>query len=1167
MGKKNESTTKFKADISNLKAGITQANSLIKSANAEFKNATAGMDNWSKSADGLEAKITQLDKTFSAQETIVKNLKEQYRLVCQQEGENSASAQQLADKINNAEARLKNTESQLVKYKDALAKVQTPTAELNAKIENQTADLKQLKDKYADVIIKEGENSASAKDLAGKIGDLSGELKENKEKLQDAKDKAEDLDKSFDDAGEAAEDSAEKNKDAANGGYTIMKDVLADLASTAIKEVVGGFKDMVSAAKEAYSETDAAIDVIVRKTGATGDALTKYKDAYNKVMSNVKTKAEDAGAAVGEIATRFKISDTDKLAEMSEAFIKFADINDLDVNSAVIDVAKAMKSANVKTENYSDILDLLTKSGQETGISVSTLTNQIITNGATLRKMGFDTETMIALLANMEDQGLDVSSMLAGFKTATKTWTKEGKNANKELKSLAKRLANSKTSAKATTEAMTLFGKSGTAVVEAMKNGKLSVSEMTDTLSKSSGTVKDTYEEIEDAGDKITIKMQQVKSKVGTSVSDFLSEHEREIGNFLDNVTGGFNELLDEYGDDIIDFAEKLARGFSTGFDWIVNHGDFVTTTLDTLGTIIVTKFAYSTIKNIASGVGGFFSSLKNFNADAIGTAISLVAGIATAAYDTYKNSMDAKYGISEMQKKAEESRSDFDEFKKSIENVAGQADSAATNEQRLKEKLLNLVDPMGKVKEGHEKEAQALANELNEELGANIKIRDNEIENLDKTIKLIDDLIEKKRAEAMMSGYKDTYTKALSEQSKKYAEYQAQKEKVKSLEAGRKKDEVNNEDYQKAINELEALKNDYETYTSTIELYEEAMTASANKNYKQMSICLDGIAGNIKTASAVSVLSLETQLSKSKYTYEQLIKESEKSEAGITQVQIDAAYDRYLLSAKEYDKGIALAKEKGSKEIEQYGLSVKAQTPLAEQAAKGVVDATTNELEKGAKKVSEKGKKIARSCNSAIDAEKGNAKATAWNFAASSYEGLTSFFAKYKFSDVAMNAVRGYLNELANPKNLRSAALAAANLGVTTLKGVSESLAVRSPSREMAKIGKFTIAGYVNELLGGRSEVAEAAKAVANSVLKEFDNDLNIKANIGFNLKSLDNIKRSIQTNPVQQNYERLSPTQSKGNTINNYTQNNYSPKALNNAEIYRQTKNALAYVKNKGW
>ena len=48
MPANNETTTKFKVDISDLKKGIQDANREIKLANSEFKAASAGMDNWAK---------------------------------------------------------------------------------------------------------------------------------------------------------------------------------------------------------------------------------------------------------------------------------------------------------------------------------------------------------------------------------------------------------------------------------------------------------------------------------------------------------------------------------------------------------------------------------------------------------------------------------------------------------------------------------------------------------------------------------------------------------------------------------------------------------------------------------------------------------------------------------------------------------------------------------------------------------------------------------------------------------------------------------------------------------------------------------------------------------------------------------------------------------------
>ena len=64
MPKGEDVTTKFKVDISELKKGITEANKNIKLANAEFKAASAGMDDWTKSSDGLSAKLKQLNSVL-----------------------------------------------------------------------------------------------------------------------------------------------------------------------------------------------------------------------------------------------------------------------------------------------------------------------------------------------------------------------------------------------------------------------------------------------------------------------------------------------------------------------------------------------------------------------------------------------------------------------------------------------------------------------------------------------------------------------------------------------------------------------------------------------------------------------------------------------------------------------------------------------------------------------------------------------------------------------------------------------------------------------------------------------------------------------------------------------------------------------------------------------
>ena len=58
-------------DVSDIKEGVKEVNKIIQSSKDEFKNATAGMDMWSKSSEGLNAKLSSLGKQLSAQEKLV----------------------------------------------------------------------------------------------------------------------------------------------------------------------------------------------------------------------------------------------------------------------------------------------------------------------------------------------------------------------------------------------------------------------------------------------------------------------------------------------------------------------------------------------------------------------------------------------------------------------------------------------------------------------------------------------------------------------------------------------------------------------------------------------------------------------------------------------------------------------------------------------------------------------------------------------------------------------------------------------------------------------------------------------------------------------------------------------------------------------------------------
>ena len=395
MAKDTETTTKFKADISELKAAFQEASRQVRLANSEFKAATAGMDNWNKSADGLSAKITQLNGVLSAQKSQLSSLEKQYALTVQQQGANSKGAEELAIKINKQKAAIGNTEKELDKYNKSLSDLtqeekQSESAidALNKTISDQQSDLAALKSKYADLVISQGATSKEAKQTAKEIKTLSGELADNKSKLSDAEKAADDLDKSLEEAGDAAESSGE--------GFTVLKGALASLLADGIKGVVSGLKDLATDSSNAYAQFAAA-------TGTATDAMGDYETAIKNVYkNNFGESLEDVAEKMAKVKEVTGEIDPTNLQKMTEKAMTLEDVFGMDMSESLRGVQSLMNHFGISSEEAFDLMS----SGAQQGLNYSDeLGDNIAEYSGKFAEAGFSAEEYFQYLQNGSQGG------------------------------------------------------------------------------------------------------------------------------------------------------------------------------------------------------------------------------------------------------------------------------------------------------------------------------------------------------------------------------------------------------------------------------------------------------------------------------------------------------------------------------------------------------------------------------------------------------------------------------------------------------------------------------------------------------------------------------------------------------------------------------------------
>lgn len=322
--------------------------------------------------------------------------------------------------------------------------------------------------------------------------------------------------------------------------------------STAVTAPIVG---LGAASIAAFNEIDKGMDIIVSKTGASGKELKSMQDSMKKLATSIPTDFETAGAAIGEVNTRFGLTG-DKLEELSSKFIKFAKLNNVDVSSAIDNTQKVISAFGLKAEDTSSLLDTLNAVGQRTGISMDTLAKSMVTNAASLQQLGFSASDAANFLGNVEISGADTSQVMTGLTKALSSATANGKSMKEALSEIQNKMVNAKTDTEGLQFAYELFGKrAGGAIYQACKNGSLSFEELGTSLKDNIGNIDKTFKETLDPIDEFKMSMNSLKvvgAEVGSSLLTILRPAIEKISSVLKSLSEKWNSLSPGMQDAII---------------------------------------------------------------------------------------------------------------------------------------------------------------------------------------------------------------------------------------------------------------------------------------------------------------------------------------------------------------------------------------------------------------------------------------------------------------------------------------------------------------------------------------------------------------------------------------------------------------------------------------
>lgn len=522
----------------------------------------------------------------------------------------------LQDALKGVESKLKQTQAAL-KDTNRLLKLDPGNVELLSQKQRQLTDaiqgteekLKTLKDAAADAErqLADGTMSQAQYDA------LQREIAETEQSLRSLKDEMSEFGSV---AAQQIAAAGEKVKD--------FGDKTTQAGTAMTKYVTGPIVAVGAASVAAFNEVDEGLDIIVKKTGATGEALEAMEDAAKNLATSIPTDFKTAGEAVGEVNTRFEVTGKE-LEDLSGKFIKFAQLNDTSVSSSIDQVQAAMAAFGVSGDRAGDVLDILNKAAQNTGVDISKLTGDLTSNATTLREMGFHLSSATGFLASLNKNGVDASGVMTGLKTALKNATKDGVSMEKALSDLTAKIKGAKSETKAMQIATDLFGaKAAPQMVKAIREGRLSFEELANSVTDFGGSVDDTFEATLDPMDEFKTTLNELKI-VGMELVSAAAPLIKSLAGGLKNAVSGLRSAWEGLSPQMQQTIIKLA-GVAAAVGPVLSIGGKLVSGVGTLMTLAPKLVsAFNAVKTAFAAVSAVLA------ANPIALVIAAVAALVAA--------------------------------------------------------------------------------------------------------------------------------------------------------------------------------------------------------------------------------------------------------------------------------------------------------------------------------------------------------------------------------------------------------------------------------------------------------------------------------------------------------------------------------------------------------
>lgn len=594
--KSSEVQVTFKAQTAEFNDGIKKMNSQMTVLRAELKLNAEQLKSNADDTTLLQQRQGLLENELDKSQKKIELQNEKLRKAKEIFGEDSAEVEKLTTQIINGQVAHEKIRQELEKVNQKLKEqgiastgAATEYQKLTAKISEQEQKLNGLKREYTNIVLEQGNESSEAKKLQSEMEKLSKNLNENKDKLRQARQATEEAATAYSDLGNEAENSGSDAEGAAEG-YTVAKDVIADLASNAIQVAIDKFEEL-------SVEAGAAFDKMQAKVGASEQDMMNYKDVIQNVYQDgFGGSMASASEAVGTVIQMTDNLNNTDLTKVTENVMTLSDVYDMDYTESLRAVNSLMDHFGITADQAFNLIVQGAQNGLNQNEDLLDVINEYSVQFA---NSGLSANDMFNMIKNGADNGVwSIDKMGDAYKEFNIRMS-DG-TANEYLKNLG--LDADKITSK--------FQNGGEDAKNAMAQIAQAISNCDDkTIAYQSGVgIMGTM--WEDMGQDACLALLSTEGQI-KQTNDAMGSVKTDA---YDNIKGdiaGMNAAFDELGMSILEDAEDPLRGMvqeittgaipamQNGIQWMQENKALITGIAVVLGSLTAGIKAYNVVTGI----------------------------------------------------------------------------------------------------------------------------------------------------------------------------------------------------------------------------------------------------------------------------------------------------------------------------------------------------------------------------------------------------------------------------------------------------------------------------------------------------------------------------------------------------------------------------------------